>query len=79
MRGLRRLFAPEPPQPGADQVTQWRWVRAVQLRQLYIVVPLFVVVTLIGLSGVILVLAALGVLAGVANALWLTLKIRRAR
>ncbi|MGZ4269569.1 MAG: hypothetical protein ACXVFN_11745 [Solirubrobacteraceae bacterium] len=78
MPGLRRLFAPAPPEPGADQVTQWRWVRSVQMRQLYVVVPLLVVVVLLGLSGVILVLASVGILAGVANALWLTYKIHRA-
>jgi hypothetical protein len=48
------------------------------MRQLYIVVPLFVLVVLIGLPVVLLVLAALGLFAGVANALYLTLKIRRA-
>jgi len=78
MPSLRRVFAPAPPPEGAGQVAQWRWVRAVQLRQLYIVVPLFVLVVLIGLPVVLLVLAALGMFAGVANALYLTLKIRRA-
>jgi len=78
MPSLRRVFAPAPPPEGSDQVTQWRWVRAVQLRQLYIVVPLFVLVVLIGLPVVLLVLAGLGLFAGVANALYLTLKIRRA-
>jgi hypothetical protein len=53
-------------------------VRAVQMRQLYIVVPLFVVVVLIGLPALLLALAALGMFAGIANALYLTLKIRRA-
>ena len=79
MRSLRRLFAPAPPPPGADQVTQWRWVRSVQMRQLYIVVPLVVVVAILGLPSVLVVLAGLGVLAGVANAAWLTFKIRRAQ
>ncbi len=78
MLSLRRVLAPAPPPDGADQVTQWRWVRAVQLRQLYVVVPLFVLVVLIGLPAVLLVLAGLGLFAGVANALYLTLKIRRA-
>ena len=78
MPSLRRFFAPAPPADGADKVTQWRWVRSVQLRQLYIVVPLFVLVALLGLPTVLLVLAALGLFAGVANALYLTLKIRRA-
>ena len=78
MLSVRRVFAPAPPAEGADQVTQWRWVRSVQMRQLYIVVPLFVLVVLIGLPVVLLVLAGLGLFAGVANALYLTLKIRRA-
>ena len=78
MLSVRRIFAPAPPAEGADQLTQWRWVRAVQLRQLYIVVPLFVVVVLIGLPVLLLALAALGMFAGIANALYLTLKIRRA-
>jgi hypothetical protein len=78
MLSLRRLFAPAPPEQGADRVTQWRWVRSVQLRQLYVVVPLFVVILLIGVPPVLLVLAGLGVFAGVANAIYLTLKIRRA-
>ena len=34
--GLRRLFAPEPPAPGADRVAQRRWVRTVQLRQQFV-------------------------------------------
>ena len=53
-------------------------MRSVQLRQLYIVVPLFIVAVLLGLPPVLLALAALGLFAGVANALYLTLKIRRA-
>jgi hypothetical protein len=75
---VRRLFAPPPPEPGADQVTQWRWVRAVQARQLYVVVPLFVLIVVLGVPTLLLVLAALGMVAGMANALYLTLRIRRA-
>jgi hypothetical protein len=78
VRRLRRLFAPDPPAEGADKVAQWRWVREVQLRQLYVVVPLFVLVVILGLPPLLLGAAALGVLAGVANAVWLTMKIRRA-
>ena len=78
MPSLRRVFAPAPPEDGADQVTQWRWVRAVQMRQLYIVVPLFVLVVFLGLPPLLLALAALGLFAGVANAIYLSLKIRRA-
>jgi hypothetical protein len=78
MLSLRRVFAPAPPAEGADQVTQWRWVRAAQLRQLYIVVPLFVFVVALGLPVLLLTLAAVGLFAGIANALYLTLKIRRA-
>ncbi len=77
MLSVRRLFAPEPPAPGAGRVEQWRWVRSVQLRQLYVIVPLFVLIVAIGLPPLILVLAGIGVLAGIANAAWLTVKIRR--
>ncbi len=79
MPSHRRLFAPAAPEPGADQVTQWRWVRSVQMRQLYVVVPLFVVILLVGVPAVLLVLAALGVVAGVTHAIYLSLKIRRAK
>lgn len=75
---LRRLFAPPPPEQGADQVTQWRWVRSVQIRQLYVVVPLFILIVVLGVPPLLLVLAGLGMFAGVANALYLSLKIRRA-
>lgn len=78
MPSLRRLFAPPPPDPGAGRVAQWRWVRSVQVRQLYVVLPLFVLIVLLGVPTLLLVLAGLGMLAGVGNALHLTLKIRRA-
>lgn len=78
MPGLRRLFAPDPPPPGAGKVEQWRWVRSAQLRQLYLIVPLFVVIALLGLPPLILALASLAVLAGLVNAAWMTVKIRRA-
>jgi hypothetical protein len=43
------------------------------------VVPLFLVVAAVGLPLLLTVFAGLAVLAGIANAAWLTLKIRRAQ
>lgn len=78
MPGLRNLLAPSPPAAGSDQVAQWRWVRSLQLRQLAVFLPLFVVFLFLGPPPALLALAGLAVIVGVGYALFLTLKIRRA-